>query len=158
MGAFSSTLRRLKHLNQMPLDPSAPAYAPLALALPSPHIDRSLPIHAFLLKSNFKTGGVAIGFFKVHDIQHLRGSNTGNDDFKALYILSPEQMKMMPKRMLRHKALIQCALLAFGVSASSIIDTASDTEEAEKNTNHLRGEQGLAFLRKPLSAPAELEP
>ena len=46
-----------------------------------------------------------------------------------------EIWKQMPRRMLRHKALIQCARLAFGMSGSSMNDTASGAQEAEKVTN-----------------------
>ena len=59
-----------------------------------------------------------------------------------------EIWKQMPRRMLRHKALIQCARLAFGVSASSMNDTASTSEEPENTTSHLSSEQGSAPLFK----------
>jgi phage recombination protein Bet len=59
-----------------------------------------------------------------------------------------EIWKQMPRRMLRHKALIQCARLAFGMSASSMSDTANSSEEPENATNHLSSEQGSAPLFK----------
>jgi hypothetical protein len=59
-----------------------------------------------------------------------------------------EIWKQMPRRMLRHKALIQCARLAFGMSASSMNDTASTSEEPEKVINCLSGEQDSAPLFK----------
>jgi hypothetical protein len=65
-----------------------------------------------------------------------------------------EIWKQMPRRMLRHKALIQCARLAFGMSASSMNDTVRTSEEPEKETNYLSSEQGSAplFKQTPLSA------
>jgi hypothetical protein len=59
-----------------------------------------------------------------------------------------EIWKQMLKRMLRHKALIQCAPLAFGISASSMNDTASTSEEPENTTNYLGSEQGSVPLFK----------
>ena len=65
-----------------------------------------------------------------------------------------EIWKKMPRRMLRHKALIQCARLAFGMSASSINDIASGAQEAEKATNDLSSEQGSAPLFKQATLSA----
>jgi hypothetical protein len=62
--------------------------------------------------------------------------------------------KKMPRRMLRHKALIQCARLAFGVSASSMNDTASTSEEPEKATNDFSSEQGSVTLFKQTTLSA----
>ena len=59
-----------------------------------------------------------------------------------------EIWKQMPRRMLRHKALIQCARLAFGMSGSSMNDIASTSEEPENTTNDLSSEQGSAPLFK----------
>jgi len=65
-----------------------------------------------------------------------------------------EIWKQMPRRMLRHKALIQCARLAFGMSGSAMNDTASTSEEPENTTNYLSSEQSSAplFKQTPLSA------
>jgi hypothetical protein len=59
-----------------------------------------------------------------------------------------EIWKQMPRRMLRHKALIQCARLAFGMGASSMNDTASTSEEPENATNDLSSEEDSAPLFK----------
>jgi RecT family len=59
-----------------------------------------------------------------------------------------EIWKQMPRRMLRHKALIQCARLAFGMSGSSMSDAANSSEEPENATNHLSSEQGSVTLFK----------